>query len=149
MLCGLSPEHLPQQWAGRWQPLRRGSAGRAGHPARVKGWLQSGRHPQLPAGSSAVSVSKQRVRGVRTRCSGLGESRHLKHASAQAGHSSCCDHGGDSPNSACSWDRSAALGALLLFLFRARNQSPERRFSSQKRLKALAVVFGPMFNLLL
>lgn len=36
----------------------------------------------------------QRVRGVRMRCSGLGESRAPKRASAQAGHGPRCGPGG-------------------------------------------------------
>lgn len=45
-----------------------------------------------------------------------------------------------------SLEKSVTHGALLLVLFRARNQSPELCFRSQNHLKALAVVLGPIFN---
>lgn len=48
-----------------------------------------------------------------------------------------------------SCEKTVTLGALLLFLCRARNQSPEQCFSSHSHLKALAVVLGPIFNLCL
>lgn len=129
-----------------WRVGTFGNAGGAATGRQHKVCKCPGWHPWLPAGLlqcvSKITELEMRLRLVlcpvqRMHCSSLGwvtaDTRGVrKHEQGQfpllvvvlAGHL-------QSLKSDFSQEKSVTLSALLLFLFRARNQSPERCFSSQ------------------